>query len=253
MSKLLHNAGRAVERVASSMGMFIGRYNRDYVYVHRADVREPNKTIYPQGDDSFYRLARPVLEAGRTLLKHDRLYVLWLAARNVYHMELAAAEVGSYRGGSAYFLASAFRAMAGKELPLHVFDTFEGHPEKADPEFDPVHKPGMFSDTDYEEVKAYLERFTQVEIHKGEFSESVNSLPDKAFGLVHIDVDIYRSTLDCLDYFGARLASGGVMVVDDYGSAKCPGVNSAISEYLRRENRFQVWQMQTEQLVLVKI
>lgn len=200
----------------------------------------------------FYQVVKPVVEARRTLLKYDRLYVLWQAARNVHHMQLAAAEVGSYRGGSAYFLASALRVLAGAELPVHVFDTFEGHPPKTHPEFDPVHKPGMFSETSYEDVKKYLSAFTRVEIHKGEFSCSVQSLPNMRFGLAHIDVDLYRSTLDCLEYFGARLAPGGVIVVDDYGAEKCPGVQKAVSEYLPREDRFQVWHMRTEQVVLVK-
>lgn len=209
------------------------------------DLALPNNEV-------FYRVAKPVVEAGRTLLKYDRLYVLWQAARNVYRMRLAAAEVGSYRGGSAYFLASALKALAGVEIPLHAFDTFEGHPPKTDPKIDPVHKPGMFSDTSYEDVKAYLSPFTRLEIHKGEFSDSIQSLRETTFGLAHIDVDIYRSTRDCLEYFGARLAPNGIIVIDDYGAEKCPGVQRAVSEYLQREDRFQVWHMRTEQVILVK-
>lgn len=216
---------------------------------------------YTAADDRFYAIenevfhaaAATVIQAGRTLLKEDRLYVLWQAARNVWRMQLPAAEVGSYRGGSAYFLASAFKALTGDEFPLHVFDTFEGHPARIVPEADPFHKQGMFGDTDYEAVKSYLSPFARLELHRGEFSESVKSLPDMAFGLAHIDVDIYEPTLDCLRYFGARLPPGGVMVVDDYGAPKCRGVYQAVTEYLQEEADFQGWHMRTEQIVLVKV
>jgi hypothetical protein len=110
----------------------------------------------------------------------------------------------------------------------------------------------MFNNTSYEEVKEYLTPFSLLKIYKGEFSQSVKELPETNFALVHIDVDIYQTTLDCLEYFGKRLVLGGLIVIDDYGAKKCPGVVRAVQEYLENNNGFLVWNLQTEQLILSK-
>jgi hypothetical protein len=69
---------------------------------------------------------------------------------------------------------------------------------------------------------------------------------------VHLDTDLYRPTKACLEYFGSRLVSGGVAIVDDYEAPKCSGVAEAAMEYLSANDGFHVWDVRTEQLVLVK-
>jgi O-methyltransferase len=78
------------------------------------------------------------------------------------------------------------------------------------------------------------------------------NLEESPYRLVHIDTDLYQPTIVCLDYFGQRISPGGVIVIDDYASKKCPGVPKAVSEYLARTDQFQSWDMRTEQLMLVK-
>jgi hypothetical protein len=257
---------KLASRLGASVGFFVARYRPGYVYVRESQLRnsklvpkkprvEPPKTTFNTLDeDRFYVLASRVIADGRTYLAQDRLYVLWQAVRNVHSLCLPVAEVGSYRGGSAFFLAKAFQVLAGEEMPVHIFDTFEGLPDKTSPESDGYyhHMPGKFVDADYESVKAYLSEFRKLEIHKGEFSERAKTLPEMRFSLVHSDVDIYQSTLDCLQYFGPRLASGGMIIVDDYGAPTCPGVNQAVTEYLRSTNEFYAWHPLSEQLVLLK-
>jgi hypothetical protein len=200
----------------------------------------------------FFALADPVVRPKRTLLGYDGLYVFWQAARNVADLPGAVAEVGSYRGGSAYFLASAFVSLTGAEVPVHVFDTFEGHPDSAITEHDPFQTAGQFNATSYEDVHAYLSPFQQLQIYKGDVALSLPRLPESIYRLVHIDTDLYQPTIVCLDYFGRRMPTGGVIVLDDYASQKCPGVPKAVVEYLDRTDGFQAWDMRTEQLMLVK-
>ena len=157
----------------------------------------------------FLHAARQVTGDGRTLLTLPRLYTLWNAARNAPAEGCQFAEVGSYRGGSAAFLATALRA-AGQNAELHVIDTFEGHPaHKVSEEEDPGHEAGRFGDALVDDVRAYLARFSEVAVHHGEFTAVTNELPsDAPYGLVHVDVDIYTSTLECLEYFAPRMARG---------------------------------------------
>ena len=202
----------------------------------------------PRAD--FFDIADLVIQERRTLLTHDRLYVLWQAVLNVTGVSGAAAEVGSYRGGSAFFIASAFVKATGGEVPIHVFDTFEGHPERSVTEHDPFQTVGHFK-TSYKKVRAYLAPFQRVQVHAGDVLALLPVLEETTYRLVHIDTDLHQPTLACLQYFGARLAKGGVIVVDDYGSGKCPGVYRAVSEYLAQTGGFQVWDMRTEQLALL--
>jgi len=258
---------KSLSRVAAFFGFFVDYYHDGYVYVpvkqtrkgklvnfleNEAKVKLPLSSLNTLGEDHFNALANQVIADGRTFLAHDRLYILWQAVRNVYSLQLPSAEVGSYRGGSAFFLARAFKEFLGRELPLHVIDTFEGHPDKITQEFDNQHAEGYFSDTSVEAVQDYLSCFSKVIVHKGEFTSVVKDISINKYGFVHIDVDIYQSILDCLNYFGKRIAEGGVIVVDDYGTVSCPGVERAVKEYLSQNEGFMAWQPFTEQIILIK-
>jgi len=228
--------------------------------------RDPEKWIhrpmkhYRQGRDPFafrppprfFELADHVVLSKRTLLGYDRLYVFWQAIQNLIDVPGSVAEIGTYRGGSAHFIASAFAALSGAEVPFHVFDTFEGHPEAAVTERDPEQQPGFFSGTSDADVRAYLSPFARVVVHKGNILDVLPGFENQHYRLVHVDTDLYLPTKACLEYFGPRLSSSGVLVVDDYASFKCEGVRAAVGEFVKDTGAFQIWDMRTEQLMLVK-
>ncbi len=199
----------------------------------------------------FFALADPVVQSQRTLLGYDRLYVFWQAIQNVAALHGEVAEIGAYRGGSAYFIASAWIASTGAEVPFHVFDTFEGHPAAAITDQDPFHTAGQFNGTSYDDVKAYLSPYSRLQIHPGDVLTVLPGLVETTYRLVHLDTDLYAPTKACLEYFGARMVPGGVFVLDDYASAKCPGVRAALAEFMAQTDAYQAWDMRTEQLMLV--
>jgi hypothetical protein len=51
--------------------------------------------------------------------------------------------------------------------------------------------------------------------------------------LLHVDVDLYKPTLQSLEFFWPRIAVGGVVVCDDYGFTTCPGARRAMDNFLR--------------------
>ncbi len=205
-------------------------------------------------DERFLALAGRIKRTRRTMLTKGRLWTLWEAAQNVAHLDGAAAEIGTYRGGTAYFIAATFAEVIGQPAVVEVIDTFEGHPQDKLSEHDSqTHKdPSLFTDTTYEDVVRYLAPFESVTVHKGEFSTVAPRLPDQQYRLVHVDVDLYEPTLDCLRYFGPRLVPGGVIVVDDFGSPGCPGVDRAAKEWFDANQGFGSWSPRTKQLVIVK-
>lgn len=203
-------------------------------------------------DPRFHAAAEPLVSSKRTMLGYDRLFTLWQAALNVASLGLPVVEVGSFRGGSAALLAEALRA-AGTDGEVHVIDTFEGHIDDTITAHDAdEHRWGKFRDTTYEDVKAFLASYPGLRVHQGNAATVIAAWPERRYALVHIDVDLYGPTLDCLQYFGPRLVAGGVLLMDDYESPTCPGVALAVHEYLARAPRLQQWRLQAEQMLLIK-
>jgi hypothetical protein len=163
--------------------------------------------------------------------------------------------VGTKRGGSTYFIAAASRALLGHEVPVETIDTFEGHPQEKISLDDGkrwLERGKPPDEVAFEDVVDYLSEFKLVTVHKGEFTTVAPQLPNHEYGLVHIDVNLYESTLDCLRYFSPRLKPGGIIVVDDYDSPTCPGIRKAVQEFLAESSSFQSWHPHTHQFVLVK-
>ncbi len=176
-----------------------------------------------EGDREFTALFNEI--AGRTLVSPDRCFMLFQFARQAAGLGGEMAEVGVYRGGTARLLARTC-----PERILHLFDTFSGLPP-ADPDID-LHRESEFADSSLEAVREYLSGLENIRLHPGTFPVSAGELGDSRFCFVHVDVDIYRSTADCLDFFYPRLLPGGVMAFDDYGWEGCPGVKKALDEFL---------------------
>ena len=175
-------------------------------------------------DTDFNRLHQQLL--GYTVVSKERCFMIYQFARQAAQLPGDVAEVGVYKGGTAKLLARAFGAT---DKSIHLFDTFSGMP-RTDPERD-VLKQGDFGDTSLESVKAYLKNPMRVHLYKGLFPETAKSVEDHVFCLVHVDVDIYRSVMNCCEFFYPRLPHGGIMIFDDYGDRSCPGARAAVDEF----------------------
>jgi O-methyltransferase len=180
----------------------------------------------PSALDEEYRKAHD-LARDHTLLSDERLQVLYQFARATSHLPGDAAEVGVYRGGTAFLMATLF---SKQDKRLHLFDTFSGIP--AVTENIDLHLEGDFSDTSLSVVADFLREFDGISFHSGVFPVSVTPEAEAAsYCFVHVDADMYRSVLDSCAFFYPRLAQGGIILFDDYGFASCPGVRKAVDEF----------------------
>ena len=67
---------------------------------------------------------------------------------------------------------------------------------------------------------------------EGLFPDSLAKAPEGLrFCLVHIDGDLYQTTLAALRHFYDRTVSGGIILVNDYGFFSSPGVRAAVDEF----------------------
>jgi O-methyltransferase len=194
------------------------------------------------GRGEFMRLYREV--KARTLVGKPRCLWLWRLAQYSARKEGNIAEVGVYKGGTARILAKSC-----PQKTVHLFDTFGGMPEVR-PDID-AHRQGDFSDTSLEAVRDFLKDCSNVRFYQGFFPKTASGLQDERFCFVNIDVDIYSSTKDCLEFFYPRMLPGGVMAFDDYKWRDCAGVKMAIDEFLAGKPE-KVVEVEESQCVIFK-
>ncbi len=145
--------------------------------------------------------------------------------KNSSNLDGDMAEVGVYKGGSAKIIA-----LTAPDKNIHLFDTFLGMPPICS-EID-IHTEKDFCDVSLKKIKSFLGDCQNVYFYEGIFPQTASPIKDKNFSFVHIDVDIYKSVKDCLEFFYERMVSQGVIIIDDYGSWACPGAKKAVSEFL---------------------
>ena len=222
---------------------------RKYEYLWRGAF----KRIDVRDVEPFGTVSANVVNDGRTYLNVDRLYTLWQMVQRLPPTATAIAEVGVYKGGSARLLAEALR-YDGRDIPLFACDTFRGHAE-VDETIDGRHRVGeQFIHVKFEKVKNYLATFPFVEVVQGNIRETAPRFASNhSFGLVHVDVDVYPISRFCLEFFTPRLAVGGALVVDDYGSRTCPGVTRAVDDFAAASRDCVAIHLLSGQAVIVRV
>jgi O-methyltransferase len=205
----------------------------------------PNPIHKWADDDIFLEIMKRV--EGRTLVDIIRCYMLYQFAQQAVHLPGDVAEVGVYKGGTARLLAEAV-GRASKRI--HLFDTFRGMPA-TDPDKD-IHKEGDFHDTSLAEVRSFLADLQNVQCYPGLFPDTAGSIVGEVFSLVHVDVDIYKSVKECLNFFYPRMVSSGIMVFDDYGFVTCPGARQAVDEFFESKEE-KPFYLPTGQCFIIKL
>lgn len=166
-----------------------------------------------------YELAKPY-----TLLPEHRCQLLHELSGQVPDGSFA--ELGVYLGGSAMLLRA-----ASESRTIHLFDTFRGHPKPSG--IDTAdHPEGRFNETSASLVKDRVASLSGGEtvLWPGEFGEG--PVFDQRLAFVHLDADLHESTLWGLTRFEPSLVAGGVIVLDDFGDNRTPGVTLAVFQYL---------------------
>jgi O-methyltransferase len=216
-----------IQRSLRSRGYELRRYAAASGAVH-APV-EPYATYSPwNGDAAFADVHRRI--SANTLVDRLRCYELWQLVQQSAKLTGALLEVGVWRGGTGALIASAARR-AGIRDTVYLCDTFSGV-VKAGAE-DSAYVGGEHADTSQELVQRLLDSMdlTNARLLRGVFPNDTGHLiPDAAFRFCHIDVDVYQSARECLDWLWGRLCVGGIVVYDDYGFEGCSGVTRHVDE-----------------------
>lgn len=188
--------------------------------------REIILVSYKNRDKKLLELIEKTKKETELLLKDNEAYQLCSCVLATNKLKGDIAEVGVFRGGSAKLICE---TKGNKNL--YLFDTFEGLPEpdKIDGE---IHHKGEFT-FNLESVKYYLKKYPKCIFIKGLFPTTANWIKDKSFSFVHLDVDLYDGTRDCLDFFYPRMEKAGIILIHDYLTA--PGAKIAVDEFFKNK------------------
>jgi len=159
-----------------------------------------------------------------------RSFVLQSSLRSIANVEGDLAECGVRQGRSTLFMLTADL----RKRDYHLFDSFAGLSEPGKDDRDSQGRlrwEGGDLRTDEALTRKNLAGFDNVHFHVGWIPGTLGAVADRRFAFVHIDVDLYEPTQGALEFFYERTNKGGLIVCDDYGSAKCPGARKAFDEF----------------------
>lgn len=158
-----------------------------------------------------------------SLLTANESFTLYGVARAQAALDGDLAEFGVFEGTSASLIAA-----AAPGRTLHLFDTFAGLPEPRADERG-VLRRGQF-EASLPRVRQRLADLDSLRFHAGPFPATTRGLEHLRFSFVHLDVDLYESTLAGLDYFYPRMVAGGIILSHDYSMLS--GVERAFADFL---------------------
>lgn len=117
---------------------------------------------------------------------------------------------------------------------VRLFDTFEGRPEKTEEDTGPSDTRFNFTSLEYVQR---LVPWDFVKFHKGVIPESFVGLEDTKIAFAYIDLDLYKSTRDALEFVLPRLEQNGIVIVDDYNTI-WTGVDRAVQDVMKEQDKF---------------
>jgi len=231
--------------------MAIRHVFRDLGRLARFKMQNPNVSL----SDQHYELVRPSPSYApwnanqrfrecyeqikdHTLVDKYRCYELWNLVEQVAPLEGALMEVGVWRGGSGALIAEQAKTH-GIQDPVYLCDTFTGVVKAG--ENDSAYRGGEHADTDrsiVEKLTSQTFDLPNVRILQGMFPEETGVEAEaSSFRFCHIDVDVYQSAKDVLNWVWPKLVPGGIVVYDDYAFPSTTGITKHVEEEAQRSDR----------------
>ena len=187
-----------------------------------------------------------------------RIYNLLQALRHLKHKKIHGdyVECGVWKGGNILLLKKFLETEDENHRNIYAYDTFEGmtSPDENDFEIgnnnfaskllekDKSKKTNVWGICSLEEVKKniskHVKNLNNINFIKGPVENTLNerkNIPEK-ISLLRLDTDWYQSTKKELEVLYQKVASGGVIIIDDYGH--WGGSKKAVDEFF--SNKF-VW------------
>lgn len=180
-----------------------------------------------------------------------RCYELWTLVEQSRKLTGGLIEIGAWKGGTGAIIAKKAKSI-GIADPVYLCDTFDGVVKAG--VHDTLYKGGEHADTSHHIVETLMCRqlaLDNVKILKGIFPEQTSHLiEEKVFRFCHIDVDVYQSAKDIMDWIWDRMVIGGIVVYDDYGFVGCDGITKYVEEQKFDDDRLFLYNLNGHAIII---
>ena len=95
-------------------------------------------------------------------------------------------------------------------------------------------------------------KLSNVKILKGIFPDETGFKIQEKIRFCHIDVDVYKSAKDIVDFIWGSMERNGIIVFDDYGFKTCTGMSTLINE-LKYDKDKMVFENLNGHAVVIKL
>jgi len=225
-----------VKRIFNRLGFEICRLSKDTDLLAYSIVRACT-TYAPWRKDilfqNIYKTIQPY-----TLVDQNRCYELWqLTEQSLKLVSGNIIEIGVWRGGTGALIAKRAKEN-GSSDEVYLCDTFAGVVKAG--ARDSSYKGGEHSDTSRQLVERLISGMglNNVKLLEGIFPDQTGcEIQQLRFRFCHIDVDVYQSAHDIMEWIWGRMVHGGIVVFDDYGSPTCDGITTYVNEQIQCKDR----------------
>jgi O-methyltransferase len=195
------------------------------------ELVSPGATYSPWNRDPLFQAALKSIR-GFSLVDKYRCFELWKLVEESAKLEKGSIiEIGVWRGGTGALMAAQAKN-CGIRDKVFLCDTFEGVVKTG--QSDSHYQDGEHSDTSRQTVEDLVfskMKLDNVEILEGIFPDQTgHRVENLAFRFCHIDVDVYQSAKDIVDWIWDKMVRGGIIVYDDYGFSRCDGITKYVEE-----------------------
>lgn len=153
-------------------------------------------------------------------------------------------EAGVCQGGATILMRALQVSHQQSHRSLWAIDSFEGLPpssESADDQrygLDMEEEKQPWLSCSLAKVQTHFQRYDlldpQVNFLKGFVADTLPDAPIGPLALMRLDVDLYSSTMECLNHLYHKLVPGGFVIIDDYGYL--PGCRDAVDAFRNRHS-----------------
>ena len=158
-------------------------------------------------------------------------------------------EFGTHSGRTFSSAINSANYLGMSNMEFYAFDSFEGLPDTIEEE-DGYFLAGTFSMSRAEFISVVKRKtgvgLSESNIIEGFYSDSLTSELQTSMpkaGVVHIDVDLYSSTVDVLHFIKPLLVPGTLLVFDDwycFPGGLLQGERKALTEFLEENNGYEI-------------
>jgi O-methyltransferase len=190
--------------------------------------------------------------AGCTLVDKYRCFELWQLVEQCSKLDSGSIiEIGVWRGGTGALMAKKAK-LSNIVEKVYLCDTFHGVVKAGIN--DSSYEGGEHSDTNRENVENLLYNqmlLDNIEILEGIFPEETGEkIQDLKFRLCHIDVDVYQSAKDIVDWIWDKMVLGGIIIFDDYGFSTCDGITKYVNEQFSANGKLCLYNINGHAIII---